>query len=385
MMSSLAQIAGQRARLFAHVDWFVFFAALAISLLGLVTMYPLSGDQNTYFEKQVVWIALAMIVFYIASIPEYQFLRRTGIVAAMYIGILALLALIFAFGAVTLGAQNRFDLGGFAIQPSDPAKLVLIVLLAKYFARRHVEIAQFKHILVSGAYALLLCALVFFQPDFGGAIITASIWFGMVLVAGISWRHLLFLLGCGVVAGTILWTGVFQDYQKARIISFIHPLADIQGAGYNAYQSTVAIGSGEIAGKGIGFGTQSKLRFLPEYQTDFIFAAYAEEWGFIGVLLLFGLFAIIILRTLAASAHASDNFAALFGAGVAIMFLSHFIVHIGMNLGLLPVTGTTVPFMSYGGSHLLTEFLALGVLMGLRRHARASFQVRDRTELIGAV
>lgn len=385
MMSSLAQIAGQRARLFAHVDWFVFFAALAISLLGLVTMYPLSGDQNTYFEKQVVWIALAMIVFYIASIPEYQFLRRTGIVAAMYIGILALLALIFAFGAVTLGAQNRFDLGGFAIQPSDPAKLVLIVLLAKYFARRHVEIAQFKHILVSGAYALLLCALVFFQPDFGGAIITASIWFGMVLVAGISWRHLLFLLGCGVVAGTILWTGVFQEYQKARIISFIHPLADIQGAGYNAYQSTVAIGSGEIAGKGIGFGTQSKLRFLPEYQTDFIFAAYAEEWGFIGVLLLFGLFAIIILRTLAASAHASDNFAALFGAGVAIMFLSHFIVHIGMNLGLLPVTGTTVPFMSYGGSHLLTEFLALGVLMGLRRHARASFQVRDRTELIGAV
>lgn len=385
MNSALSRIAERRARAFAHVDWFVFFAALAISLLGLVTMYPLSGDGNTYFEKQVVWIALAIVVFYAASIPEYQFLRRSGVVAFMYIGILGLLGLIFAFGAITLGAQNRFDLGGFAIQPSDPAKLVLIVLLAKYFARRHVEIAHFKHIFISGAYALLLCALIFFQPDFGGAIITASIWFGMVLVAGISWRHLLFLLGCGVVAGVVLWTGVFQDYQKERIVSFLHPLADIQGAGYNAYQSTVAVGSGELVGKGIGFGTQSKLLFLPEYQTDFIFAAYAEEWGFVGVLLLFGLFSIVIIRILTASAHASDNFAALFGAGVAIMFLSHFIVHIGMNLGLLPVTGTTVPFMSYGGSHLLTEFLALGVLMGLRRHARASFQVRDRTELIGAV
>lgn len=385
MSSALSRIAERRARAFAHVDWFVFFAALAISLLGLVTMYPLSGDGNTYFEKQVVWIALAIVVFYAASIPEYQFLRRSGVVAFMYIGILGLLGLIFAFGAITLGAQNRFDLGGFAIQPSDPAKLVLIVLLAKYFARRHVEIAHFKHIFISGAYALLLCALIFFQPDFGGAIITASIWFGMVLVAGISWRHLLFLLGCGVVAGVVLWTGVFHDYQKERIVSFLHPLADIQGAGYNAYQSTVAVGSGELVGKGIGFGTQSKLLFLPEYQTDFIFAAYAEEWGFVGVLLLFGLFSIVIIRILTASAHASDNFAALFGAGVAIMFLSHFIVHIGMNLGLLPVTGTTVPFMSYGGSHLLTEFLALGVLMGLRRHARASFQVRDRTELIGAV
>ena len=188
----------------------------------------------------------------------------------------------------------------------------------------------------------------------------------MVLVAGISWKHLAALAVIG------------------RVLTFLHPLADIRGSGYNAYQSTVAIGSGELMGKGIGYGTQSKLLYLPEYQTDFIFAAYAEEWGFFGVLILFGLFSIIIIRVLVIAAHGADNFDKLFGAGVAVMFLSHFLVHIGMNMGLLPVTGTTIPFMSYGGSHLVTEYLALGILMGMRRHARPSLQARDETELVGA-
>jgi rod shape determining protein RodA len=144
----------------------------------------------------------------------------------------------------------------------------------------------------------------------------------------------------------------------------------------------IAVGSGEWLGKGIGFGTQSKLRFLPEYQTDFIFAAYAEEWGFIGVVLLFGLYTIVIVRTVRIAAASEDNFATLFGMGVAILFTSHFLVHVGMNIGLLPVTGTTTPFMSYGGSHLVTEFGALGVLMGLRRRSRNVRVVDDRTEFL---
>lgn len=358
-------------RLFAHIDWYLFFAAVAISALGLVTMYPLGGAGEGFFDRQIIWIGLALVVFFLASIPEYTFLRRTQIVTALYIAILTLLALIFVTGTIVKGAQQRFDFGLFAIQPSDPAKLVLIVVLAKYFAKRHVEIANFKHIFVSGAYAAAICGLVFLQPDFGGAIIILSIWFGMVLVAGISWKHLAFLLITGILAAGSLWTFVLQDYQKDRVLTFIHPLADIHGAGYNAYQATVAVGSGELLGKGIGFGTQSKLRFLPEYQTDFIFAAYAEEWGFVGVLIVLGLFAVVVTRTLMIASRGADNFAVLFGVGVSLMFLAHIVVHIGMNLGLLPVTGTTVPFMSYGGSHLLTEFLALGILMGLRRTARA--------------
>ncbi|MFZ2555886.1 MAG: FtsW/RodA/SpoVE family cell cycle protein [Minisyncoccia bacterium] len=358
------------ARAFAHVDWFLFSAALAVSLLGLVTMRPFADGGEAFFDRQLIWIAISVSAFFFAALPEYTFLRRTQIVSVLYALILVLLAFIFVGGTVVKGAQQRFDLGLFALQPSDPAKLILIIVLAKYFARRHVEIANFRHIFISGAYAAAICAMVFLQPDFGGAIIIASIWFGMVLVAGISWRHLAFLLITGVIAAGSLWALVLQDYQKARIVSFIHPLADIHGAGYNAYQSTVAVGSGELLGKGIGFGTQSKLRFLPEYQTDFIFAAFAEEWGFAGVLIALGLFAVIVLRTLMISAHGTDNFAVLFGVGVALMFLAHIIVHIGMNLGLLPVTGTTIPFMSYGGSHLVTEFVALGILMGLRRSGR---------------
>jgi rod shape determining protein RodA len=377
-MQPLAQ---ERFRLFSHIDWFLAAAAFAISILGVLTMRPLAGDYEAYFDRQIIWLALSLGVFLIASQPSYGFLRRTPVIAIIFAFSLALLSLVFLVGSVFQGAQSWFNLGFFAIQPSDPAKLVLILILAKYFARRHVEIANIKHIFISGAYAAAICGLVFLQPDFGGAIIIASIWLGMVLVAGISWKHLGALAAVGLIMLGSLWFFVLQDYQKDRILTFIHPLADIQGAGYNAYQSTVAVGSGEWLGKGIGFGTQSKLRFLPEYQTDFIFAAYAEEWGFVGVILLLGLYMVVMIRVLRIAARGSDNFVMLFGTGVALMFLAHIIVHIGMNLGLMPVTGTTTPFMSYGGSHLLTEFLALGILMGLARRSRV-VRVDDRTDYL---
>ncbi len=366
------------------MDWFLFAAALAVTLLGLVTMRSFSGE-NTFFEKQVVWICIAIVVFFAASIPEYRFLRRTPVIVSIYVFLISLLVLVFIFGTIAKGAQSRFNLGLFAVQPADLAKLMLVILLAKYFARRHIEIAHIRHILVSGAYTLIVSALVFFQPDLGSAIIIASIWLGMVLVAGISWKHLVALAVLGVILGTGLWNYGLEQYQRQRVLTFLHPLADIQGSGYNAYQSTVAIGAGQTFGRGIGYGTQSKLLYLPEYQTDFIFAAYAEEWGFLGVLLLFGLFGILIVRILMVAMHGADNFDVLYGAGVAIMFLSNFIIHIGMNMGLLPVTGTTIPLMSYGGSHLVTEFAALGILMGMRRHARPTLQARDETEMVGVV
>jgi len=384
MISQLRRAAETRARLFSHVDWFVFASALAISLLGLVTMRSFSAE-NFFFDKQLIWICAAVVAFFAASIPEYGFLRRTPVITALFAAVVFSLALIYLFGAMVKGAQNRFNLGFLSIQPSDPAKLLLVMMLSKYFARRHVEIAAFRHIAVSGAYTAALFMLVFFQPDFGSSIIIGSIWLGMVLVAGISWKHLLVLSVAALVVLTGLWQYGLQPYQKQRVLTFIHPLADVRGSGYNAYQSTIAVGSGEIFGKGIGYGTQSKLRFLPEYQTDFIFAAYAEEWGFVGVVLLFGLFGILIIRILLIASHGSDNFDTLFGAGIAVYFTAQFIVHVGMNIGLLPITGTTLPFMSYGGSHLVTEYLALGILMGMRRHAKPSIQARDETEIVGAL
>ena len=371
-------------RVFAHIDWFLLAGVVAISCLGLVTMHSFSEGQ-IFFERQIIWIAAGVGIFFIASLPEYRFLRRTLLVTFLYASTLFLLGLVFLFGTVVMGARERFDLGAFFVQPSDPAKVVLIILLSKYFTRRHADIAHIRHILVSGAYAFGIFVFVFFQPDLGSAVIIAMIWLGMVLVAGISWRHLVSLFIVALLFGGALWSWGLEPYQKERVLTFLHPLTDIQGAGYNAYQSTVAVGSGELTGKGIGYGTQSKLRFLPEYETDFIFAAFAEEWGLLGTLLLFGLFGIVVIRILGVALRSRDDFGSLFAAGVAMYILAQVFVHVGMNIGLLPITGTTLPYMSYGGSHLLTEYLALGILMGLRRAARPTVQARDETEMIGVL
>ena len=186
-------------------------------------------------------------------------------------------------------------------------KLKTLVLLAKYFSRRHIEIAHVKHIFISALYALVPIVLVLLQPDFGSAIILATIWLGMTMVSGISKKHLFIVFSVGAIAFLLLWLFALHPYQKQRIKTFIHPLTDIRGAGYNAYQSTVAVGSGELLGKGIGYGTQSRLKFLPEYQTDFIFASFAEEWGFLGVTLLLLCFGVVITRILAVAMTAKKG------------------------------------------------------------------------------
>lgn len=351
------------------VDWVVLASALLLSAAGLVTMNSFI-EPNTFFEQQMVWLLIALAVFFSATLIDWRFLRNTWVVVTLFAVSILSLVLLFLFGAITLGAQSRFDLGLFFIQPSDPAKLILIIILAKYFARRHVEIAHIRHILVSGAYAFLFFVLLFVQPDFGGAIVVFLLWLGLVLVSGISKKHLALVFLAGTLAFGLLWGFVFQDYQKARIMTFLNPLTDIQDAGYNAYQSTITVGSGQLLGKGIGFGTQSRLQFLPEYETDFIFGAFAEEWGFIGVLFLLACFALMLWRIVRSAFLGATNFETLFAIGVALSIAAPAAIHIGMNIGLLPVTGTVLPFVSYGGSHLVIEFLSLGILSGMQRYRR---------------
>ena len=351
--------------LFSGFDIYLVGSALVLALFGLVTMYTYQGD-NFFFSRQLVWIGVAVVGMLLALIPDYRVLRLGNAGFYLYLISLVLLLLLFVFGDVTLGAQRRFDLGFLAFQPSDPAKLIIIILLAKYFSKRHTVIGDFRHILVSGLYVLVPFILIFLQPDFGTAAILFFLWFGMVLVAGIKFRHVATVFVVGVSVFALLWQFAFAEYQQQRILTFLNPVEDIQGAGWNAYQSQVAVGSGQIFGKGIGYGTQSKLLFLPEYQTDFIFAAFAEEWGFSGVLLLFLVFGVLVWRLLYLATKVQTNFESLFIVGVAILFVSHFFVHIGMNIGVLPVTGLTMPFMSYGGSHLLTGFVALGMVMAMR-------------------
>jgi rod shape determining protein RodA len=214
--------------------------------------------------------------------------------------------------------------------------------------------------------------LLALQPELGGAIIIGLIWFGMVLFSGIARSHLLAVFLLGALSFVMLWFFGLHEYQKQRIHNFVDPGRDIHGSGYNINQSTIAVGSGEVVGKGIGYGSQSRLRFLPEFHTDFIFAAFAEEWGFLGVMLIFFLYAVIFWRIGLAAYQGATNFETLFAVGVLCYLFAHVVLHSGINMGLLPVTGTTIPFMSYGGSHLLAEFLALGIISGQRRYARAA-------------
>lgn len=365
-----------------RIDWLMFGSAVLIAAAGLVTMNSFVGEGG-FFSRQIVWLCISVAVFFSVSNVDFRFFRRTGVVVGLFLFSCVLLLLLFVIGHVAKGAQSWFNFGIFSFQPSDPVKLVLILLLAKYFTRRHVEIADFRHILVSGFYALILFILVVVQPDFGSAIIIFFIWFGMVVLSGLSKKHLIAVVLVGAITFAGLWLYVFQDYQKDRIMTFIHPLADIQGAGYNAYQSTIAVGSGELLGKGIGYGTQSKLKFLPEYQTDFIFAAFAEEWGFVGALILILLFGILLWRIISNGSHGATNFETLFCLGLAVFFLTHFTINLGMNMGLLPVTGITVPFMSYGGSHLLVEFTALGIINAMAQYGRAASKDAVLSEVVG--
>ncbi|MDQ5957696.1 MAG: rod shape determining protein RodA [Patescibacteria group bacterium] len=364
------------------IDPILLLAIFPILFAGLMTMNSFTSNQY-YFDRQLLWIIFSFIIFFCASLVDWRFMRRSGVVAAIYIGGLLMLLVVALAGQVTRNVESWLSFGGVSVQPAEFMKLVMIIILAKYFSRRHIEIANIRHIILSGAYAFVPFVLVALQPDFGSALIIFAIWLGMTMVSGISLKHLglVFLIG-GISFGA-LWGFVFADYQKERIKTFIHPLADIQGTGYNAFQSMVAVGAGQIWGKGVGYGTQSRLQFLPEHQTDFIFAAFAEEWGYVGVLLFFLLFGIIIWRIVANASLGATNFEMLFGLGLAIFLMAHFVIHIGMNIGILPVTGLPVSFLSYGGSHMLTVFFGLGILMGMRRYSNAFHRDDVHNEFIG--
>ena len=351
-------------------DWTLFLPALALALLGILTMHTF-GQGASLAPRQLLWLTIATLIYLAISTIDARFIRRTPVVLALYALSAALLALLLLIAHPVMGAKAWFSLGPISFQPADLAKLALIAVLAKYLSRRHVEIGDWRHVLVSGAYAGLLVLLIIFEPDLGNAIIFSTLWLGVMLVSGISKRHLGAIILIGLIAAVSLWFGGLKPYQRTRILSFVNPAGDIRGAGYNAYQAKIAVGSGQLFGKGVGYGTQSKLRFLPEYQTDFIFAAFAEEWGFTGVMLLFALYGLLLVRLAQIARAAATNFDAFFTLGVLILLAAHVIIHAGINLGLLPVTGTTIPFMSSGGSHLVLEFAALGIVTSLARHGRA--------------
>ncbi len=363
-------------------DWTLILPAVVLTLIGVLTMNTF-GQGASLASRQLVWLFVATGLYLACANIDVRFVRRTPVIMTLYLISTALLVGLLLFADPVMGARAWFSFGWFSFQPADLAKLSLIMLLAKYLSRRHVEIGDIRHIIVSGLYALVFIGLIVVEPDMGNAIILSTLWMGMMLVSGISKKHLVALGLIALIAATALWFGGLKEYQRQRIISFVNPAHDIHGAGYNAYQAQIAVGSGQMLGKGIGYGTQSKLRFLPEYQTDFIFAAFAEEWGFIGVVLLLSIYGLLLARLAQIARGAATNFDTFFTLGVLILLSAHLTIHTGINLGLLPVTGTTIPFMSSGGSHLVLEFGALGVVASLARHGRGATRERGGNEYFG--
>lgn len=351
---------------FKKLDWVLVLSIIPLLVAGLVTMKSFGAGDDYFFWRQVAWIALGFAVFFAASFSDLRWLRHGLTLVLIYLFINAVLAALLFFGDATRGATSWIRLGAFSVEPSELVKISLILILAKYFSRRHIEIANVKHIVISGLYALLPVALVFFQPDLGSALVLAALWFGMIMASGVSKKHF-FILALAVLSVAVaMWFFLLAPYQKARIYSFINPYLDPRGAGYHTIQSKIAVGAGGLFGRGIGFGSQSRLEFLPERHTDFIFAAFAEEWGLLGSLLLLLFFGLVVWRVSKTGAGLEDNFGRFYAVGLGTLLFSQFFIHTGMNVGLLPITGLPLPFVSYGGSSLFTFFIAMGILMSLK-------------------
>jgi rod shape determining protein RodA len=264
------------------------------------------------------------------------------------------------------GASSWFRLGPLRFEPIEPFKIVIILLLAKYFSLRHIEMYRIRHLIISGLYLSLPVLIVLFQPDFGSVLILFAIWFGLIIVSGIKIRHLAILLLIFIILFIGSWFFVFKDYQKQRIMTFLNPMEDPYGGGYHISQSLIAVGSGGVFGQGAGFGSQAGLRFLPEQHTDFVFSTLAEQRGLAGVFILLFLFALAFWRIIRIALNTSNNFARLFALGFAIMVFSQLIVNVGVSMGIMPITGLTLPFVSYGGSSLLSMFIGLGILQSIK-------------------
>jgi rod shape determining protein RodA len=321
--------------------------------------------EKSFFYKQAVFIVVGFFLMLISAFIDYRIFRNHPTLLLVLYFISVFLLVIVLFLGKTKGAASWLNFGFFNVEPVEIAKFAMVLILAQYFSIRHIELYRLKHILISGAYTVLVVGLVFLQPDLGSAMVLIFLWLGVMIIAGIKLKQLLFLLLIGIILFGVAWFGVLKSYQKDRITSFINPYLDPQGSGYHRIQSMIAIGSGQFWGRGLGHGPQSQLNFLPEQHTDFIFASIGEEWGFVGLIIVFILYFLLFFRTIKIAIRAENNFARLFCVGSVIVFVFQVFVNIGMNIGLLPITGIPLSFVSYGGSNLLINFIMLGIIQSI--------------------
>ncbi len=354
------------------------YAGLLVAT-GLVMAYTNSVETGstpleagTTFTRGLMWAGISLVLFILATAFDYRWLKTLA--WPIYGLQLGLLVLTLAIGDGVGGSARWVSIGPLTFQFSEIAKVLMIIVLARYLAVNQPRLDRLSTILGACVLVAPPLALIMLQPDLGTSLVFAAILAGMLWMSGASLKWLLGLGAIGLAIIPFAWTYVLRDYQKERLAAFLSADKDIQGAGYQLYQSQIAIGSGGLMGKGLTNGTQAQGDFLPVQTTDFVFAILAEELGFIGALVLFGLFALLLWRVLVAGWRSKDPFGTMFSAGVASMILFQLIVNVGMVMGVMPITGIPLPFVTHGGASLVSMAIALGILQSINiRQTRAEW------------
>ena len=353
-----------RARLVEGIDPALFAVALALSLLGLAVLYSASYENVSRVGNQVANLGLGIVVMWaVAQVPP-QTLARFAL-PAYALGVVLLVAVALG-GEVVNGARRWLNLGVMRFQPSELMKVAMPMMLAWYFHRNQGAI-RWRDYVLAGLLVAVPVALIVRQPDLGTALLVAAAGFYVIFFAGIGWKVLGGLALLALASLPPLW-GLLHDYQRRRILTLLDPSQDPLGAGYHTIQSTIAVGSGGLAGKGWLNGSQTHLEFIPERHTDFIFAVFSEEFGLIGNLVLLALYALLLARCLSIAAGAATLYGRLLASSLTLVFFTYIFVNMGMVAGILPVVGVPLPFISYGGTAMLMLYISIGMLMSIHRH-----------------
>jgi rod shape determining protein RodA len=352
---------------FRDFDWVLFGFILVIAALGVLQIY--SASANTKFAgvhvKQMYWLMAGLAAMFIMSVVDYHFLVENSHWA--YGASIVALVAVFAMGVTALGAKRWIRLPGIGLfQPSEWVKLVLIIVVARYFASLNQRDVTWPDILKGIALVAVPMVMVLKQPDLGTSLTYLPPLAVGLFLGGMKWKHAAVFVIAGALMAPLAWKFVLKDYQKARLVNFVHPENDPKGTGYQITQSLIAVGNGGVFGKGISQGTQTQGMFLPVTHTDFIFSSFAEEHGFLGASGVLLLYFIVLMRLVQNAQTAPDRVGAMIIMGVVGIFVFHILVNVGMVLGMMPVTGIPLPLMSYGGSSVMFMFLALGMVMNIR-------------------
>lgn len=365
-----------------RIDWLLVLPVILMTLMGVLTLTSFNINNVSQVSQALIWrhifsIIMGFTVSIIISRIDYRSFSSV-VQPLFFITIFTLLLVLFLAETIN-GARSWFSLGFINVQPSEFAKISVIIIIAHYINRYHYRLNSFITIILSLIPISIISFLILLQPDFGTTSVIVIIWLGMIVFGGAKFRHIFTLLLMGIILFASLWGFIFKDYQKQRILTFLDPTSDPLGSGYNSIQAIKSVSSGGL------LGVDRQFISVPEIHTDFIFAGFAQQWGFLGVSFYF-IFAIIIVgRIFYIGLKSQDSFARMLLLGILLVFTSQFSINIGMNIGLLPITGIPLPFMSYGGSSMIVYWIFIGIILSIQRHkiAQGTIFMRDGSEMLG--